>query len=192
MTNILQRCWGVNAVEPQDSFEECSIEDRQMRSIFDLPERVQPNWNKIIREYGMDDCSGEYYTNSFTKGLEEREKKMVQITKAEVGGTPFLNKKIVQEKGVKKVKITTEPKMVDTEYEGKKSTRLECVCSTQVDDPKDVTWQMNPTTQNHLIEKFGTETKNWVGKEIEIAVKQAGSASPGVYPKDCSLEKVLS
>lgn len=169
-----------------------------MKSIFEPPVIPSPpDWEKIIRYHGMDDCSGEYYpedySNSLTeKGLQERERKMVQITKAEVGGTPFLNKKIVQEKGVKKVKITTEPKMVDTEYEGKKSTRLECVCSTQVDDPKEVTWQMNPTTQNHLIEKFGTETKAWIGKEIEIAVKQAGSASPGVYPKDCSLEKVLS
>ena len=139
------------------------------------------DWRGIIKVHGMDECNS-----------KEVNREMVQIQKAEVGGTPFLNKKIVQEKGVKKVRITSEPKMVDTEYEGKKSTRLECVCSTGLEDPKQVVWQMNPTTQNYLIEKFGTETKNWIGKDIEIQVKQAGSASPGVYPKDCSLEKVLA
>ncbi len=51
---------------------------------------------------------------------------------------------------------------------------------------------MNATTQNFLIDLFGKETEKWVGKEVQLAVKQAGSASPAVYPKDCSLEKVIS
>lgn len=117
---------------------------------------------------------------------------MTQVQKAIVGGTPYLNKKTVLDKKITKVKILDEAVPVEAEFEGKKSTRLECLCSTQVDDPKQVRWQMNPTTQNHLIDKFGSETKNWIGKEIDIVVKQAGSASPGIYPKDCSLEKVLA
>ena len=117
---------------------------------------------------------------------------MTQVQKATVGGVPYLNKKICLDKRVTKVKITDEAKPVETEFEGKKGTRLECVCSTQVEDPKFVRWQMNPTTQNYMIEKYGPETKDWIGKEIDIAVKQAGSASPGIYPKDCSLEKVIA
>ena len=116
----------------------------------------------------------------------------MNVQKAKLGGTPFLNRKTVQEKGVKIVKIKTEAIPVETEYEGKKSIRLECICTTQIEDPKEVTWQMNPTTQNHMIDKHGSDTKLWIGKEIPIAVKQAGSASPGVYPTDCSLEKVIA
>lgn len=117
---------------------------------------------------------------------------MVQVSKVELGGTPYLNKKIVQDKGVKRVKILSEFAPVETEFEGKKSVKLEGVCSTQVDDPKKVTWQMNDTTRNYMIDKHGSDTAKWIGLEIDIAVKQAGSASPGVYPKDCNLEKVLS
>ena len=117
---------------------------------------------------------------------------MVFADKAEVGGTPFLNKKVVQEQGVKKVKIKTEPVFVETEYEGKKNQKLECLCSTQVEEPKEVKWQMNATTQNFLIDKYGRNTEDWIGKEIDLAIKQAGSASPGIYPAECSLEKVLA
>lgn len=122
---------------------------------------------------------------------------MVQIEKAQIGATPYLNKKIVLESKVTKVKILDEAKIVDTEFEQpdgtvKKGKRLECLCSTQVIDPKQVIWQMNPTTQNHMIDRHGSDTMKWVGLEIEVAVKQAGSASPAVYPKDCSLEKVLA
>lgn len=119
-------------------------------------------------------------------------KNMVQVEKAEVGGTPYLNRKTVNDKGVKKIKIISEAVFVETEFEGKKSTRLEALCSTQVADPKQVKWQMNPTSQNYMVDKFGSDSKLWIGKEIEIAVKQAGSASPAVYPKDCSLEKVIA
>lgn len=117
---------------------------------------------------------------------------MVQIEKQELGGTPYLNKKIVNDKGVKKIKILTEADYVDTEYEGKKSRKLELLASTQVLDPVQVKWQLNPTSANWMIEKYGKNTKDWIGKEIELAVKQAGSASPAVYPKECSLEKVIA
>jgi hypothetical protein len=51
---------------------------------------------------------------------------------------------------------------------------------------------MNATTQNFLIEKWGKETKDWIGKDVELAIKQAGQAQPGIYPVDCSLEKVIA
>lgn len=116
---------------------------------------------------------------------------MVHAEKTQLGGTPYLNKKIVLEKKVTKIIVLNEAVLVDTEFEGKKDKRFECLASTNVLDPSQVRWQMNPTTANYMIDKYGPETKGWIGKEIDIAVKQAGSASPGVYPKDCSLEKVL-
>ena len=121
--------------------------------------------------------------------------KMVEVQKANIGdiSTPFLNRKIVQDKNVKKVKIKTEAKLVDTEFEGKpQGQRLECIASTQVEEPKEVKWQMNPTTQNYMIDKYGSDTKDWIGLEIDLAVKQAGGAAAAVYPRDCSLEKVIA
>ena len=129
--------------------------------------------------------------SAFDDSREVKEK-MVEIEKAETGGIPYLKKSVVNDQGVKKVKIIEEPLLVEKEFEGKKSMKVEAVCSTQVLDPAKVKWTMNATTQNYMIEKYGKNTKSWIGKEIEVAIKQAGSASPGVYPKDCSLEKVIA
>lgn len=117
---------------------------------------------------------------------------MVEIAKAETGGIPFLKKALVQEKGVKTITIEEEPIEVDTEYEGVKSRKIEAICSTEVLDPTMVKWQMNNTTRNFLIDKYGSDTKKWIGKKIEITIKQSGSSQPGIYPKDCSLERVLA
>lgn len=116
----------------------------------------------------------------------------MNVEKDNVGGIPFLSKKLIQEKGIKIVKIKSEAVPVETEFEGKKSTKLECNCSTQIEDPKEVKWQMNPTTKNYMIDTYGSDTKLWIGKTVDIAVKQAGSANPGVYPKNCSLEKIIA
>ena len=129
--------------------------------------------------------------SAFDDSREVKEK-MVEIEKAETGGIPYLKKSVVNDQGVKKVKIIEEPLLVEKEFEGKKSIKVEAICSTQVLDPAKVKWTMNATTQNYMIDKYGKNTKNWVGKEIEVAIKQAGSASPGVYPKDCSLERVIA
>lgn len=118
---------------------------------------------------------------------------MVIAEKAESTGTPYLNVKLVKERGVKKVKIATEAFYVDTEYEGKPTgKRLECIAKTQVEDPKEVKWQMNKATQNYMIDKHGPDTSKWIGVELELKVAQTGNASPSVYPVDCSLEKVLA
>jgi hypothetical protein len=116
---------------------------------------------------------------------------LVEITKAETGGIPFLKKASVQG-GLNQVTIESEPQEVETEYEGKKSLKIEAICGTNVLDPSQVKWQMNNTTRNFLIDKYGSDTKKWIGKKIDLAIKQSGSSQPGVYPKDCSLEKVLA
>lgn len=116
----------------------------------------------------------------------------MEIAKAETGGIPFLKRAHVQEKGIKVIIIEEEPIEVDTEYEGVKSKKIEAVCSTEVLDPTMVKWHMNNTTRNFMIDKYGSDTKKWVGKKVEITIKQSGSSQPGIYPKDCSLEKVLA
>lgn len=120
------------------------------------------------------------------------ERNMVYAEKRQVGGSPYLKTDLVK-KGLTKVKIIDEFVYVDTEFEGKPTgKKLEGHCSTQLEDPKEVTWTMNPTTSNWMIDTYGPNTEKWIGKEIEISVKQAGSANPGVYPKQCSLEKVIA
>lgn len=106
-------------------------------------------------------------------------------------GIPYLSPKNAQAKQIKRIKILDEFKPVTSDFEGTPQTRLTGQCSTNVLDPVKVKWAMNPTTERWMIDHHGDETLKWVGLEIDIAVKQAGSASPAVYPKDCSLEKIL-
>ena len=44
---------------------------------------------------------------------------MVLIEPAATGGAPYLNKKSIQEQGVKVVTIKTEPTPVEVDFEGK-------------------------------------------------------------------------
>lgn len=123
---------------------------------------------------------------------------MPKVEKIESNSTSYLNKTLVQERGVKKLTIKTVPQYEIVDFTDKKtgetksSKKMCCTCTTNVLDPQEVIWQMNQTTSNYLIDTLGDNTDNWVGKEIEIAIKQMGSAQPGIYPKACSLEKVLA
>lgn len=106
-------------------------------------------------------------------------------------GTPFLGRKIVTEKGIKKVKILDEAVMVDTEYEGKPTGKKpQCKVETDVEDPKVCVWQMNKSTQKWAVEKFGADSRKWIGESFEIKVASAGTTQASVYPKELSLEKV--
>jgi len=69
---------------------------------------------------------------------------------------------------------------------------MTCIVTTDVLDPKEAKWQMNKATNNWCIGQWDTDTTKWVGKEIEICVKQVGNMNPSVYPVQCNLEKVLS
>ena len=117
----------------------------------------------------------------------------MKVQKPEIGtGVPFLSPKNAKDRKITIVKILDEFKPVTSEYEGKTQTRLTGTCSTQVDDPKKIKWAMNPTTERWMIDTHGDETLKWINLEIPIQVKQAGSASPAIYPKECSLEKVIA
>lgn len=118
----------------------------------------------------------------------------MKVQRPEIGeGTPFLSPENAKMKKITIVKILDEFKPKESTFkDGTKATRLTGTCATQVDDPKKVIWGMNPTTERWMIDHHGDETMKWIGLEIPIAVKQAGSASPAIYPKDCSLEKVIA
>lgn len=119
---------------------------------------------------------------------------MVQAQRFETGGTPYINPKTVVERAIKRVKFENEFQLVDSEYEGNKTQKYAGLISTEALGFDKGQWEMNHTTSNWLIanKDFGPETKNWIGKWLDIAVKKAGSASPAIYPKDCSLEQVMS
>jgi len=119
--------------------------------------------------------------------------KMVYAEKHELGQkAPYLKPALVKE-GVTSVKIKDEFVYVETEFEGKPTgKKLQGHCTTNKDEPSEITWTMNPTTANYMIDKHGSDTEKWIGTTVELAVKKAGSASPGVYPKDCSLETVIA
>ncbi len=108
-------------------------------------------------------------------------------------GTAYISQKTVREKGIKKLKIVSEPDYVETEYQGKPTgPKMTCTVETDVLDPKTAKWQMNKATNNYLKKKYGDETRDWMGKEIEVNVRAVGNMNPSVYPVDCSLEKTLT
>ena len=110
-------------------------------------------------------------------------------TPTQSDGMPFIGKKTYSEKNVRKVTIKTEAAMVETEYNGKTTVKPECRVTTDVSDPAECIWQMNKATQGYMIEKYGSDSKDWIGKTIEIKLASAGNTNASIYPKDLSLEK---
>ena len=104
-------------------------------------------------------------------------------------GMPYIGKKTYSERNVRKVTIKTEAEMGESDYNGKKTMKPMCVVTTDVTDPKEAIWEMNKATQKYMIEKFGSDSKKWIGKELEIKLASAGNANASIYPKDLSLEK---
>lgn len=88
--------------------------------------------------------------------------KMVQVEKSE---TNWLSGNKCKENDITELVIVTEPMLVEREFEGKKTERLTCKVNA---NKNDYNWSMNDTSKNALIEKFGKETKSWIGKKIPI------------------------
>ena len=118
-------------------------------------------------------------------------KSMPEISKADEGGGVYLGKDVVIDNAIKTVTIQEEFDFVESEYEGKKRSRLQGKVKTDVDEPSECIWKMNLATQNYMIDKFGSNTATWVGKTVEISIKKAGNMKASVYPKDLSLEKTI-
>jgi len=84
--------------------------------------------------------------------------KMVQVEKSE---TNWLNGNKCKEMDITELVIVTEP----IPEEGQFGVKLTCKVNAKNGD---YNWSMNDTSKNALIEKFGKETKSWIGKKIPI------------------------
>lgn len=85
----------------------------------------------------------------------------MQITKSE----KFVKAEdIAKAKGVI-FKILDEPKLNDGKFGAKVETRM----MYSIDNVKIVAkWGMNDTTRDLLIDRFGKETADWIGKDIKV------------------------
>ena len=84
--------------------------------------------------------------------------KMVQVEKSE---TNWLNGNKCKEMGITELVIVTEP----IPEEGQYGVKLTCKVNA---NKHDFNWSMNDTSKNALIDKYGAETKSWIGKKIPI------------------------
>jgi hypothetical protein len=88
----------------------------------------------------------------------------------------YLKGDYVKEKGIQSLKILTEAKDSDSKDFG---VKLECNVSydNMVKDAPYI-WSMNKTSRNVLIDFFGKDTKNWIGRivPVETAVTEKGRA----------------
>jgi len=89
--------------------------------------------------------------------------------------TAFLKAKFIVDRKISELKIVTEPEYVDTEWEGKKSKKLQCEVEysgkTKSDPQK---WTMNKTSSIALFDRFGKDTTKWMSKPIPITVSGEG------------------
>ena len=96
-------------------------------------------------------------------------------------GAGFLNREFVEENGITALKIESEGENVTFENKNKKTGEMKSVHKWQVqasfdgqkeNDPN--VWTMNNTSFNSCIDLFGDDTKNWIGKSVEITIGGEG------------------
>ncbi len=104
----------------------------------------------------------------------------MQISKS-VG---FVKASDVKDLGLKKFKIVTEAKEQSGNF------GMELVCQIKAINDKgqkdDASWRINNTTRNVLIDAWGKDTSDWIGKEVSIKVvsinnKDSIIAEPGQF-----------
>jgi len=83
----------------------------------------------------------------------------------EIVSTSYIKGDHVKQYKIKEFVILTEPQIEDTEY----GPKLKCKIEYQNKGKEDPDlWQLNNTSRNALIKKYGKETKDWIGKKIPI------------------------
>ena len=108
----------------------------------------------------------------------------------ESDGVPYIGKKLFTDKNVRKVKIISEFKMEECNYQGNITVKPVGMVATGIDDPKEAKWQMNKATQKYFKEKYGGDSSKWITEDWhEIKLASAGNAQPSIYPTAVSLEK---
>jgi len=109
----------------------------------------------------------------------------------ETDGVAYIGKKLYQNRNVRKIKIKDEFKMTECNYQGKMTIKPVGLVETGVVDPKEARWEMNKATQKWMRDTYGSDSSQWIGKEIEIKLASAGNAQASIYPIGVSLEKTF-
>ncbi len=99
---------------------------------------------------------------------------MVQVETEE---TNFLSGKFVNENDVDELEILTEFEDQTSEFDGKEVTRLAGQVKCNDKDSSEKAWSMSKTNKNMLIEIFGNDTKNWVGKKLVVNCPKVNTPS---------------
>ena len=108
----------------------------------------------------------------------------IAIIDKQVGN--YLKGEYVKEKGITKLKITSEAVDVNGDF----GRKLECEVTydgqTQESPNK---WTLNKRSRNALIDKFGPDTTKWIGNvvPIETSLTEKGRA---IYVDEVELAKV--
>ncbi len=99
----------------------------------------------------------------YSKGGE----KNTTITKVLTGR--YLKGSFVKENDIKEFVIVSKPEIVDSEYEGKITKKVQCQVEYKDKGKEDPNvWEMNQTCRNILVDKFGEDETNWMGKKIPV------------------------
>lgn len=98
--------------------------------------------------------------------------KMVQAQFSET----FLKGEDVNSMGITKLKILDEGSYVKGNY----GEQLQVRVLANDKDKKKFKWSLNSKANDQLINLFGKDTAEWVGKEIEIGTEQNKSGKPSV------------
>ena len=110
----------------------------------------------------------------------------------ESDGVPYIGKKLFTDKNVRKIKIISEFKMEECNYQGNITVKPVGMVETGIPDPKEAKWQMNKATQKYFKEKYGGDSSKWITDEWhDIKLASAGNAQPSIYPTAVSLEKTF-
>lgn len=109
-------------------------------------------------------------------------------------GKNFYNDTVVMEQltkaGAAIVRIESEFDLKESTFDdGKKDSRYTGLISAYKDKAHKVkeeySWGMNHTTSDYMIETHGEETKDWIGKEIELELERQpvnGKMKNVIYP----------
>ncbi len=90
----------------------------------------------------------------------------------------WLSGKKAHELEVTELLILSEPEQLEKEYQGKKSQKT--VCKVQAGSNV-FTWEMNQTTANSLVDAYGGETKDWIGKTIPIETSISSNGNRAIF-----------
>lgn len=84
--------------------------------------------------------------------------------------TSYLKPETVKKMQIRRVVPTEEFVQVESEYEGKKESKMTGMVECQIESKPKLIWSMNNTSKNKVIDLFGGETKSWIGKTIQITI----------------------